>query len=771
MVIQPENPTKQPDAFADAMMKRSEERQEMLEKTTDDLRLSMEKISTQVRDLILIQPPVQLLGYMSVQFHMGILAGLREKGDDYRPDKELIKKFQLAMEFAHAVWAGHADLKPETEQFDEALAKKLFQDLDELERATMVYCIASSAGNRSEQSSKVEFHAKSSWVLIRGHRYQLLEEEFFKYVLAPHDAALRKAYGMGANDIAASVQSLTNAMRTGMQNAAMVMQGYWDKAKKLADKSGEEMDTVVEKMRIEDPDYEMRMSDAIKTMFYGGTSNLSKHSKFSATLLEDISYVPGGNTTFFADGKFKGTPLRTLPARVRPGIKLGQEYYCTDAQFVRDSLYRSIQRGLIARDPAYKIQWDTGQKEVTENAYPAIFSAQFAGAQKWTEVFIKDPDTGQWAETDLVMRCGDVLLVVEAKAGVMAMHSPATDFDKHERTIRKLIIEAYIQCKRFIEYLASAPEVAIYNRIGGQYVELAKLRQKDFRLVLPIGLTVEAFTPFSAMCKELAEIAPIIGKHAFVSMSVDDLFVLNRFLPTTGQLLHYLEVRQQVAEIEGAMIYDEIEHLGSYISDNRFDQTLREQLQEADMILWDSFGDVVDQHFETADFDQKPTPQQSFPVSLADILTALDRYRPPGWLKMDGIIRDMSGEARTKFADIIRELLPTLAEHPRRRVLFGSETAPLQVWLCREYARPVPSEIKFYAEVAALATGAAKVTVLRVSYGDIGITDMECLQFGAPTIVQMDYGEIKAEAGRQRAKFVKFDKNKNKKNKKGKTTS
>ena len=138
---------------------------------------------------------------------------------------------------------------------------------------------------------------------------------------------------------------------------------------------------------------------------------------------------------------------------------------------------------------------------------------------------------------------------------------------------------------------------------------------------------------------------------------------------------------------------------------------------------------------------------------------------------MDGIIRDMSGEARTKFADIIRELLPTLAEHPRRRVLFGSETAPLQVWLCREYARPVPSEIKFYAEVAALATGAAKVTVLRVSYGDIGITDMECLQFGAPTIVQMDYGEIKAEAGRQRAKFVKFDKNKNKKNKKGKTTS
>src|SRR6202042_721005 len=108
--------------------------------------------------------------------------------------------------------------------------------------------------------------------------------------------------------------------------------------------------------------------------------------------------------------------------------------------------------------------------------------------------------------------------------------------------------------------------------------EVARLRQRDYRLILPIGLTVEAFTPFSAICKELPEVRPILGRHPFISMSVDDLFVLTRFLPTAGELMHYLEVRQQVAGIPNAMMFDEIDHLGAYISQNRFDMTMREQL-------------------------------------------------------------------------------------------------------------------------------------------------------------------------------------------------
>ena len=91
-------PAKPPASFGEALGEQGETRQEKLLKATEELRLHMEKVSAEVRDLILAQPPLELLGYLSAQFHMGVLADLREKGDEYRPNKDLIKKFQFAME-------------------------------------------------------------------------------------------------------------------------------------------------------------------------------------------------------------------------------------------------------------------------------------------------------------------------------------------------------------------------------------------------------------------------------------------------------------------------------------------------------------------------------------------------------------------------------------------------------------------------------------------------------------------------------------------------
>jgi hypothetical protein len=239
----------------------------------------------------------------------------------------------------------------------------------------------------------------------------------------------------------------------------------------------DDLAAAIKKIEETDANFAAEMSGAMHDMFYGGICNMSRHTKLSAPLLEDLSYAPGGNSEFFADGEFKGTPMRTLPALIRPGIKLGDDYYITDGQFARDAAYRAIQRGLIARLPGYREEWNQRQKVVTEKSYPAIFARQLAAAQKFTEVYFKDSKTGEWVETDLVMAISDVLLVVEAKAGVQAMHSPATNFKSHERVIQNLIIKAYEQCVRFIEYLASAPEVPIFNLVNGDHVEVGRLRQ------------------------------------------------------------------------------------------------------------------------------------------------------------------------------------------------------------------------------------------------------------------------------------------------------
>jgi hypothetical protein len=150
------------------------------------------------------------------------------------------------------------------------------------------------------------------------------------------------------------------------------------------------------------------------------------------------------------------------------------------------------------------------------------------------------------------------------------------------------------------------------------------------------------------MCKEIPEVVPILGAHPFISMSVDDLFVLNRFLPSTGELFHYLEVRQAVAGMPKVMIFDEIDHLGAYITRNRFDQDMREHLEKFDFVTWDSFSDVVDRHFEKEDWRTAPVRSQTYPSELASLLEVLNRSRPRAGDRCipAKLIRRLTGKSR-----------------------------------------------------------------------------------------------------------------------------
>ncbi len=717
----------------------------------------MEALALKARDLILAQPPIRFLGYVLSQFHVALLHVSTDAAENVHHQKEVVKTYQLVLEYMHAVWSCHADLPGEAQAVDEGKAGELMEVFAALDIKTMLYCTVSAAAQIDDgaggHSVDTEFQAKSSWSLIRGHRYQVLEEEFFRFALEPHSNALKSAYGVDHEEIAAGIQRIADAFRAGVSRAAEGLNAAMERAYGMAKASGKYIETVMTRLRAEEPEYAEEIGHKIQDMLFGGVCNLSRHSGLPAALLDDLSYAPGENTQFFAAGEFAGTPMRALPARSKPGIKFGGSVYATDGQFVRDSAYRAIQWGLWKRLP-YRDEWISRQGRRVEEAYPKIFSHQLRRARPYESVYHKDVTTGEWVECDLLLLVDDVLLVIEGKAGVMPMQSPATNFASHERTINELIGKAYKQCARFIEYLASAPEVPLFWLQNGSHVETARIRRDRFRLVLPIGLTIEAFTPFSAMAKELPGIVPILGAHPFISMSVDDLFVLNRFLPTTGQLIHYLTVRQQVASMPKALLFDEINHLGAYISRNRFDIDLREQLKETDLIYWDAFSNTVDHHFEGEHWAERPVPAQSMPAALIRLLEALDRHRPAGWLRIDALLRDYDQTGRENVAAFLEQLEPTLREHPKRRFLIANDTS-LEAWLCRAGAEPSAAEIQFQAQAACAVAKASMTEVLVLSYrrlGEIGGIQHQTVK--AASILQLDYPAVQAEAARQQQKLM-----------------
>lgn len=743
--------------FAAAMMAEGEDKKERLEKAAGQLQAEMEAAGEQIRALVLAQPPTEFLGYLWSQFVMGVLQDYKKGGPNTGRNSDLIGQFQFVLEYVHAVWSSNKGEFAKG-KLDEKKAKELLAICDKLRTTAMFYAMASSqTGDLTDFGSvtpDVEFKAKSSWILIRGHRYQVLEREFFEFALAPHEGALKSAYGIGAKEIADGMQSIADRIRAGYGDAVTILFQSFEECQAVMAKKGLAMGDAVK--AISGGKSRAEIGEAIRDIFYGGICNVSKHTKLPAELLQDMGYTPGSEESFYADGPLKGTPFRTLPARVRPLVKLADGFYATDGQFVRDSAYRAIQRGLIARKPDYREGWNKNQKVMTETAFLTILEKQLKGAQLYEEVYFKDPKTGSWVETDLVGILDDILFIVEAKAGVMAMQSPATNFQSHIRTIRELVLKAYHQCARFADYLGSETNAPIYRLKDGKYEEVARIDLKKFRHIFSLGLTVESFTPFSSMCKEIPEVTPILGKYPFVSMSVDDLFVLNRFLPSGGEFFHYLEVRQSIAGIPQAMIFDEMDHLGAYIARNRFDLDIKKQLEKADIVTWDAFSEVVDKHFEQDGWANEPVPCQAYPAKLNELLDLLDRERPSGWLRADAEIRNFDGNTREKIGSVIDELVGNLKNAPVRRLTLGNEN-PFQIWFTTQVGQPAQAEMQRQGELACLAAEKPQIKILRIQCDSKGsFLRASSFEVAAPSMLRNDYSALKSEAERQLTKNKAF---------------
>lgn len=649
-----------------------------------NLQKEMEKAASEIRILINGMPPEELLGYIYSQLMIVNTTISSQQNSNIFNDTKV--EMQFLLEYVHAVLA--SDIAPSFIKFEEKDCAKLFTLCKYLRKQAMMFAMISSANTDNKDfgsnTPEIEFHAKSCWVMIRGNRYQVLEGEFYQYVLTPHDDILREIYGVGAVEIAQGFQELANVTFKGTANAIEEMLKQFQDVQDFATKQKKTLEDVMEEWISENKDRSKAVALAFDDMFRGGIVNISKHTKLPLELLKDLSYQRGEEVDFFKEGDFSGTPYRTLPVRKKPLIKLGTDYYSIDPCFIRDSGYRSLLFNLIQKKPDYKELFNERQKVMSEAAFPEILSTQLTQSIVYKEVYYRDPKTKQWFENDTLVLVDDILYLIEAKAGAAAtIASPELDFKRHAQSIKELIIKAYKQCERFFEYIKSSDEVPLYNFIDGRHKEICRIRHSDYRVMIPIGLTVESFSPFSAFSKNLPEIKPLLGQYGFISLSIDDLFVLKRMLPTTGVFAHYMEVRQAVSNLKQGILFDEIDHLGAYLTKNRFDLDIIDQAIEgkSDLIIFDKMSKIVDKAFEDEHWDIKPKPTQNFPSIVLKVLNALDTSHAPGWLSIESIIRNFGEESRNDFASYLSEIHKEISKCPSLYFAFTGEGQAIFVWM------------------------------------------------------------------------------------------
>lgn len=639
----------------------------------DTTRIALESAAASLRDAILRCAPKPLLAFLWRQASMPDEGA----GSDAARVKINPEAIVMAMEYLHAVLSSHGEHAWGTDASDDAMHAVL-HDAGVVRRVSMGYCYLVNTEDRegefAHHSGELHFRALISWIFSRAHRYGVLESEFLKFALEPHADALLQAYGVDAGTIADSLQT---AVMTLLQPREAAI-----------------------------PDH----------------NNVTRMSGLPADLLDDLSYQPGENTEFFDPGLLCGTPLRTLPGRLKPLVRLEDGHYACDPYFLRDSAYRAIQRGLRKRIPGYDARWTKRQTDATEAGFTQIFAQQLKGANILHSVHYKEVGTDNWCELDLLVRLDDVLFVVEVKGGVMPTYSPELNFDKYSTKVEKLIKDAYDQGKRFLEYANSKPEVTLYQLDEkNKKKPVGKLRLRDYRLVFPIGLTIESFVPFSASSKQLPGIDPILGKFPFIAMAIDDLFTLNRFLPTSGELMHYLTVRQRLAGHKELILIDEADHLGLYVSHKRYDIAADFIVSQGiERIVHGKAAAPVNAYFGLENWEQTSPPRQRFPKHFSQILYVLDTQRTRGFLRTDAIIRDAGEAVRDQLEAGIEAQLPHLGMVSYRRILFAGKY-PFSLCLQRADHVDVLGEHRWAAEDAAneSASGDCPLLIVQVRKGEI----------------------------------------------------
>ncbi|MEP2472287.1 hypothetical protein [Roseobacter sp.] len=263
----------------------------------------MQVTAARMRDLIVVMPPLDLLGYIYAQHTMKPMAEQRgtakERPQADSPD-DLINQNQFLLEYVHAVLA--TDATPENVAFDEAKCAELFELSCTLREQAILFAMLSSAATKTgafgPDTADIEFRAKSTWVMLRGNRYQVLEGEFYRYVLAPHNDVFEEVYGIGADGIAEGFQAMANATRSGHAEAMSEMMKQFQAVQAFADANEKPLEDIMEAWGAENADQLSAAGRAIDDMFRGGVANVSRHTNLPPMLLADLAYKRGEETEF-----------------------------------------------------------------------------------------------------------------------------------------------------------------------------------------------------------------------------------------------------------------------------------------------------------------------------------------------------------------------------------------------------------------------------------------------------------------------------------------
>ena len=428
------------------------------------------------------------------------------------------------------------------------------------------------------------FKAQLYWCNVRGQRYFFQEIPFFRSLLSPHNDVLIELFGISSEEVIDAIHNIQDSLTFGIDKLMKELKHFQEVTLDELEKkivviepvSQKDLPTIMSEV-IEEKGWEAWRDNVLGRLHGLDLFDLEKLTNLPPAMLDELSWAPGQDLEFFAEGDFKGWPLRIWPIFKRPFIKLGNGYYCFELYNFFDNFYRALQHLIIKLKPNYSYQWNQKQKDISEQLPCELLEKLLPGAQIYQSVYYRwytgQVGNKQWCEVDSLVVFQDHLFIVEVKAGAFTYTSPATDFPAYIESLRNLIFKPAEQGKRFLEYLRSDDEVALFDN---NHKQIGNISKNEFEHITICAITLDPFTELAARVEHLNKIGIDVGEHPVWSVSVSDLMVYADIFDNPLTFLHYVEQRIRTFRAKIVDVEDELDHLGLYLKHNVYSEYAQE---------------------------------------------------------------------------------------------------------------------------------------------------------------------------------------------------
>lgn len=670
------------------------EMQDRLAGEFPDICKEIDVVIGRIADLVKILPPDKLLHRASwerASHHVNIKSEI-EIDEDGAISQRMIDYIQSVIVSVPPANSQEIDVTEERWLEIKEAVTNLFKLLNHQ------FMICQTAADRKvaghdEDFEEFYFKAQIFWCNIRGKRYTVHDIPFHKDLLEPHDEILKEIYGVGTDDIIEGLEKIQFALLHGIIKATADLREFdrlikpklLEKLEKMEDSQRTEKINPAELMEqvVKENGWETLRDDVVGRFFGLDIFDLEKVTNLPKSLLDDLSLEPGQDVEFFAEGQYKGWPLRIWPVFRYPFIKMAGHYYCFDIYSLFDNLYRTMQRVITRKKPGYAQIWNNKQQEISEQLPLDLFQRLLPGAQIYHPVYYRWQKSGggakEWCEADALVFYEDHLFIVEVKAGAFTYTPPTTDFPAYVQSLKNLIHKPAEQGKRFLEYLRSDEEVTLYDQ---EHNEIGRLLGKEFKHITICAVTLDPFTEIAAQVQHLKKVGVDVGTNPVWSISVDDLRVYSDIFDNPLTFLHFVEQRMRAFGSTLIQADDELDHLGLYIKHNVYTEYAKEQ--GVGQLMWHGYRTDIDGFFteKLIDPTSKCLIKQKMPSRLEEIIALLAASKKPGRRKIASMLLDTSGDWRTTIATKIDEALrqQKLLGKAKPLSTYGSQKITLFCW-------------------------------------------------------------------------------------------